>query len=217
MWKFNFQILPVCQSSEKVPMTRVQSTTVHCSPNCVMSSCAAVLLSAIISGQFKAPSSRVTPVTHLIHLPYWVISWTIASILHSIRRYGSGGWNFVDTFNVKCYDGNVQAFVFILFHTFALTLWPKQTVDCWWKRKEMEFLVGRTFTQAYCITWLERNPLKHNTKCSVPISSDIPQIQTFTVQWIINVSLFFPSDYFYILSQFVKIKSLYRNTLVSCL
>ena len=170
MWKFNFQILPVCQSSEKVPMTRVQSTTVHCpSPNCVMCSCAAaVLLSAIFSGQFKAPSSRVTPVTHLIHLPYWVISWTIASILHSIRRYGSGGWYFVDTFNVKCYDGNVQAFVFILFHTFALTLWPKQTVDCWWERKEMEFLVREDIYPSilYNLTGKESIETQHQMFCS---------------------------------------------------
>ena len=170
MWKFNFRILPVCQSSEKVPMTRVQSTDVHCpSPNCVMCSCAAVLLSAIFSGQFKAPSSRVT---HRIHPPYWVISWTITSILHSIRKYGSGGWNFVDTLNVKCYNENVQAFVYIIF-AFILYFCPMPTVGG--KRNEMRwnFWWG-TFTQAYCITWLEMNPLKHNTKCSVPISSDIP-------------------------------------------
>ena len=135
MWKFNFQILPVCQSSEKVPMTRVQSTTVHCpSPNCVMCSCAAaVLLSAIFSGQFKAPSSRVTPVTHLIHLPYWVISWTIASILHSIRRYGSGWWYFVYTFNVKCYVQQ-KCTSFCLYPLSYFCLNSMTQANCWWEK-----------------------------------------------------------------------------------
>lgn len=164
MWKFNFRILPVCQSSEKVPMTRVQSTDVHCpSPNCVMCSCAAVLLSAIFSGQFKAPSSRVT---HLIHPPYWVISWTITSILHSIRKYGSGGWNFVDTLNVKCYNENVQAFVYIIF-AFILYFCPMPTVGGKKEWDEMEFLVRDIYPSIlYNLTGNESIETQHQMFCS---------------------------------------------------